>query len=105
MIRATELRKKTTARPRLKMDDVVDFYEDLQEWLINNAEKDYTWINVLFSCPKSNFNSMNEFKDACGLDLLLPLKNLGYDIRTKYFIGIKEEWIISIWLGWEDEEC
>ena len=58
MMTATELRKKITARPRLKMDDVVDFYEDLQEWLINAAEKDYTWTNVFFSCPKSNFNSM-----------------------------------------------
>lgn len=102
MITATELRKKTTARPRLKMDDVVDFYEDLQEWLINSAEKDYTWANVFFSCPKSNFNSMNEFERACELDLLSPLKNLGYNIRTKYFDGINEEWIISIWLGWED---
>ena len=105
MITATELRKKTTARPRLKMDGVVDFYEDLQKWLINAAEKDYTWINVFFSCPKSNFNSMNEFKGACELDLLSPLKSLGYNIRTKYFIGINEEWIISIWLGWGDEEC
>lgn len=105
MIRATELRKKTTARPRLKMDEVVNFYEDLQEWLINSAEKDYTWANVLFSCPKSNFNSMDEFKGACELDLLQQLNNLGYDIRVRYFIGIKEEWIISIWLGWGDEEC
>lgn len=103
MITATELRKKTTTRPRLKMDGVADFYEDLQKWLINAAEKDYTWINIFFSCPKSNFNSMNEFKGACELDLLLPLKNLGYNIRTKYFIGINEEWIMSIWLGWEDE--
>ena len=102
MITATELRKKTTARPRLKMDGVADFYEDLQKWLINAAEKDYTWINVFFSCPKSNFNSMNEFKGACELDLLSPLKSLGYNIRTKYFIGINEEWIMSIWLGWED---
>ena len=103
MITATELRKKITARPRLKMDDVANFYEDLQKWLINAAEKDYTWINIFFSCPKSNFNSMNEFKGACELDLLLPLKNLGYNIRTKYFIGISEGWIMSIWLGWEDE--
>ena len=102
MITATELRKKTTARPRLKMDGVVDFYEDLQKWLINAAEKDYTWINVFFSCPKSSFNSMNEFKGACELDLLSPLKSLGYNIRTKYFIGINEEWIMSIWLGWEN---
>lgn len=102
MITATELRKKTTARPRLKMDGVADFYEDLQKWLINAAEKDYTWINVFFSCPKSNFNSMNEFKGACELDLLSPLKSLGYNIRTKYFIGINEEWIMSIWLGWEN---
>ena len=102
MITATELRKKTTARPRLKMEGVADFYEDLQKWLINAAEKDYTWINVFFSCPKSNFNSMNEFERACELDLLSPLKSLGYDIRTKYFIGINEEWIMSIWLGWED---
>ena len=105
MMTATELRKKITARPRLKMDDVVDFYEDLQEWLINAAEKDYTWTNVLFSCPKSNFNSMDEFKGACELDLLQQLNNLGYDIRVRYFIGIKEEWTISIWLGWEDEKC
>ena len=102
MITATELRKKTTARPRLKMDGVADFYEDLQKWLINAAEKDYTWINVFFSCPKSNFNSINEFKGACELDLLSPLKSLGYNIRTKYFIGINEEWIMSIWLGWEN---
>lgn len=102
MMTATELRKKITARPRLKMDDIADFYEDLQEWLINAAEKDYTWINVFFSCPKSNFNSMNEFKGACELDLLSPLKSLGYNIRTKYFIGINEEWIMSIWLGWEN---
>ena len=102
MITATELRKKTTARPRLKMDDIADFYEDLQEQLVNAAEKDYTWMNVFFSCPKSNFNSMDEFKGACELDLLSPLKSLGYNIRTKYFIGINEEWIMSIWLGWED---
>ena len=102
MIPATELRKKTTTRPRLKMDGVADFYEDLQKWLINAAEKDYTWINIFFSCPKSNFNSMNEFKGACELDLLSPLKSLGYNIRTKYFIGINEEWIMSIWLGWEN---
>ena len=102
MMTATELRKKITARPRLKMDDIADFYEDLQEWLINAAEKDYTWVNVFFSCPKSNFNSMNEFKGACELDLLSPLKSLGYNIRTKYFIGINEEWIMSIWLGWEN---
>lgn len=102
MMRATELRKKTTARPRLKMDDVVDFYEDLQEQLINSAEKDYTWANVLFSCPKNNFNSIDEFKGACELDLLQQLNNLGYDIRVRYSIGIKEEWIISIQLGWED---
>ena len=102
MITATELRKKTTARPRLKMNGIADFYEDLQEWLINAAEKDYTWINAFFSCPKSNFNSMNEFKSACELDLLSQLKSLGYDIRTKYFVGINEEWIVSIWLGWED---
>lgn len=105
MITATELRKKITARPRLKMDDIADFYEDLQKWLINAAEKDYTWINVFFSCTKSNFNSMDEFKGACELDLLQQLNNLGYDIRVRYFIGIKEEWIISIWLGWGDEEC
>ena len=102
MMTATELRKKTTARPRLKMNGIADFYEDLQEWLINAAKKDYTWINVFFSCPKSNFNSMNEFERACELDLLSSLKSLGYDIRTKYFIGINEEWIMSIWLGWED---
>lgn len=105
MMTATELRKKITARPRLKMDDIVDFYEDLQEWLINAAEKDYTWTNVFFSCPKSNFNSMDEFKSACELDLLQQLNNLGYDIRVRYSIGIKEEWTISIWLGWEDEKC
>ena len=29
MITATELRKKTAARPRLEMDDIADFYEDL----------------------------------------------------------------------------
>lgn len=102
MITATELRKKITARPRLKMDDVADFYEDLQEWLINAVEKNYTWISVFFSCPKSNFNSINEFKGACELDLLPPLNNLGYDIRVRYFIGINEEWTVSIWLGWED---
>lgn len=105
MITATELRKRTTARPRLprlEMDDIADFYEDLQEQLINAAAKGYTWVNIFFSCPKSNFNSMNEFKGACELDLLPPLESLGYDIRTKYFIGINEEWTISIWLGWED---
>ena len=102
MITAKELRKRTIARSRLDMDDVADFYEDLQEQLIKAAAESYTWINVFFSCPKSNFNSMNVFKGACKLDLLLPLENLGYDIKTKYFIGINEEWTISIWLGWED---
>lgn len=105
MIRATELRKKITARPRLKMDEVVEFYEDLQEWLISVAAKDYTWANIFFSCPKSNFNSMDEFKRACELDLLLQLNNLGYDIRVRYFISIKEKWTISIWLSWENEKC
>ena len=99
MMTATELRKKITARPRLKMDDVVDFYEDLEEWLISVATKNYTWGNTFFSCPKSNFNSMNEFERACELDLLSPLKNLGYDIRTKYFVGIKEKRTISISIG------
>ena len=42
---------------------------------------------------------MNEFKGACELDLLPPLENLGYDIKVRYFIGINEEWTISIWLG------
>lgn len=102
MIAAKELRKRITARPRLKMDDVVDFYNDLQECLAGAAINNDMWINTFFSCPKSNFNSMNEFKGACELDLLPPLKSLGYDIRTKYFIGINEEWTMSIWLGWED---
>ena len=48
---------------------------------------------------------MNEFKGACELDLLQQLNDLGYDIRVRYFISIKEEWTISIWLGWKDEEC
>ena len=42
MIRATELRKKTTARPRLKMDDVVDLSgEDSGEELPDLTEDDF----------------------------------------------------------------
>lgn len=102
MITATELRKRITARPRLKMDDVIDFYDDLQECLAGAAINNNTWTNTFFSCTKSSFKNITDFQRACKLDLLLPLENLGYDIRTKYFIGINEEWTISIWLGWED---
>lgn len=102
MITATELKKRITARPRLKMDDVIDFYDDLPEYLAGAAINNDAWINTFFSCTKSSFKNITDFRRACELDLLPPLESLGYDIRTKYFIGINEEWTISIWLGWED---
>lgn len=102
MITAKELKEKTATRPRLKMDDVVDFYEDLQTWLINAAAQGYMWTNTFFSCTKSSFKSMDDFEHACNSDLLPPLEALDYNIRVQYFIGINEEWTISIWLGWED---
>ena len=102
MITAKELRKRITARPHLKMDDVVDFYDDLQECLAGAATNNDMWLNTFFSCTKDSFEDMTDFKRACNSDLLPPLEILGYNIRVRYFIGINEEWTISIWLGWED---
>lgn len=84
------------------MDDVIDFmtiYRNI--WQAPQLIMD-VWINTYFSCTKSSFKNMTDFQRACKLDLLPPLENLGYNIRTRYFIGINEEWTISIWLGWED---
>lgn len=102
MITAKELRERITARPRLKMDDVVDFYEDLQELLGSAATQNYMWTQVFFSCTKNSFKNLEDFKCACELDLLPPLEVLGYNIRVQYITGINKEWTISIWLGWED---
>lgn len=102
MITATELRTIISSRPRLKMDEVVDFYDELQEELIITANNNNTWTNVFFSCTESRFDHLDDFEHACQKDLLPSLEYLGYSIRTKYFIGINSEWTISIWLGWEE---
>lgn len=102
MITATELRKRISSRPRLKMDDVVDFYDELQTELIAAATNNNAWTNVFFSCAKSKFDHLDDFEYACQKDLLPDLEFLGYNIRTKYFIGINNEWTVSIWLGWEE---